>query len=170
MKELMGVARKINYGVGKVSSYLILPMIFVTAYETTSRYLFNTPTRWATDLSGWCQLIYIMMGGAYAFAEGYFVRTDIVYARLSLRKRALIDLTVGFVLFLLWSAILIWFGFNFFYKSLVFREVSPTGLWKGPVYPVKFFIPLGVSLLFVQWVCQVIQDVGTLFSKEGDRR
>ena len=42
---------KLNTGIGKVSSFLILILVAIIMYEVVSRYLFNAPTQWVNELS-----------------------------------------------------------------------------------------------------------------------
>ena len=52
--------------VGRVVSLGIFLLIGVVMYEVLARYFFNLPTRWTYDTSGWLQVAYVFLGGAYA--------------------------------------------------------------------------------------------------------
>ncbi len=76
-----------NEAIGRAVSLLIFVMIAVVMYETVGRYFFNAPTPWAHETSGWLQVAYIFLGGAFALQRDYLVRVDLIYGRLSRRPR-----------------------------------------------------------------------------------
>ena len=51
---------------GKAVGWLILPMSLSLVYEVVSRYAFNAPTIWASDLSNMLYGAFFMLGSAYA--------------------------------------------------------------------------------------------------------
>ncbi len=148
-----------NAVIGRSISLLIFVMIGVIMYETIARYFFNAPTPWAHDISGWLQVGYVFLGGAFALQRGFLVRVDIIYAHLSLRAQALIDLTVSTVLFGFFSCVIIWKSSEFAYLAFQMGEVSSTGVWSGPVYPAKFMIPIGMVLLTASWLARCMRQI-----------
>lgn len=138
--------------VGNVVAPLIFVMLGVILVEVIGRYFFNRPTPWAHDVSGWLQVAYIFLGGMYALQRGYMVRVDVIYAALPKRVQALIDLTLGTALFAVFAYVMISRGLDFALLSWRIGETSGTGVWRGPVWPAKFMIPLGVGLLTLAWI------------------
>lgn len=149
--------------IGRAMALLIFVMIAVIMYETIARYYFNAPTPWAQDTSGWLQVAYIFLGGAWAFRRGYLVRVDILYGRLSPRLQAIVDLCAGTILFAAFAAVMIWKGWNMGVQSFNMGEVSATGSWQGRVWPAKFMVPLGVVLLSLAWLAQICRQFLDLF-------
>ena len=141
--------------VGRVVSLGIFVLIGVVMYEVLARYFFNLPTRWTYDTSGWLQVTYVFLGGAYALQKGYFVRVDVFYTHVSPRAQAWIDVTLSTVLFLLFAGVLFWRGLVLALASYAMNEVSSSGTWGGPVWPAKFMIPIGVGLLALAWLARV---------------
>ncbi len=144
--------------VGRLVSLSIFLLIGVMMYEVLARYFFNLPTRWTYDMSGWLQVAYVFLGGAYALQKGYFVRVDVFYAHASPRTQAWIDLTFSTVLFALFAGVLAWRGFALAIASYAMNEVSSTGTWNGPVWPAKFMVPIGVLLLTLAWGARVARN------------
>ena len=146
-----------NAAVGHVTSFLVYVMIAVIIYEVTARFFFNAPTTWAHDVSGWLQVGYVFLGGAWALQKGYLVRVDVLYQGLSVRMQAAIDLVVSTTLLAVF-AYMITKGWGLAYKSFEMGEVSSNGAWKGRVYPAKFMIPLGMALLSLSWFARCIRQ------------
>jgi TRAP-type mannitol/chloroaromatic compound transport system permease small subunit len=154
--------------VGRIASLGIFLLIGVVMYEVLARYFFNLPTRWTYDTSGWLQVAYVFLGGAYALQKGYFVRVDVFYTHASPRTQAWIDVTFSTMLFLLFAGVLAWRGFVLAMASYAMNEVSSTGTWDGPVWPAKFMVPIGVLLLSLAWFARVARDVLFLLGR-GDK-
>jgi TRAP-type mannitol/chloroaromatic compound transport system permease small subunit len=154
--------------IGRMVSLGIFLLIAVVMYEVFARYFFNLPTRWTYDTSGWLQVAYVFLGGAYALQKGYFVRVDVFYAHASPRVQAFIDVTLSTVLFLLFAGVLVWRGFALAIASYAMNEVSSTGTWDGPVWPAKFMIPMGVLLLSFAWLARIARNVVFLLGR-GDK-
>ena len=152
-------------GVGRLVSLGIFLLIGVMMYEVLARYFFNLPTRWTYDTSGWLQVAYVFLGGAYALQKGYFVRVDVFYAHASPRTQAWIDLTFSTALFALFASVLAWRGFALAMASYAMNEVSSTGTWNGPVWPAKFMIPIGTLLLALAWSARVARSVLLLLGR-----
>jgi len=90
------------------------------------------------------------LGIPYALKEQSHVRVDIIYSRLDMRFRALIDL-LGTLIFLLpLSLFLIWSSLDYVNLSWNMQEGSaePGGL--PGVYLLKTLIPLMAALLLLQ--------------------
>jgi TRAP-type mannitol/chloroaromatic compound transport system permease small subunit len=146
-------------GIGRVVSLSIFLLIGIVIYEVLARYFFNAPTRWVYDTSGWFQVAYVFLGGAYALQKGYFVRVDVFYASISPRGQAWIDVTLSTALFVLFASVLIWRGFALAMSSYDMNEVSSAGTWGGPVWPAKFMVPAGTLLLSLAWFARVARQV-----------
>lgn len=145
--------------VGRLVSPIIFVMILVITIEVVGRYFFNRPTPWAHDVSGWLQVTYVFLGGAYALQRGYMVRVDVIFAALPRRGQALIDLTLGSLLFAAFCYVMITLGLDFAMKSWRIGETSATGVWAGPVWPAKFMIPIGMALLALSWIAHVSRQL-----------
>ena len=80
-----------------VIALLIVPMLCIMIWEIVLRYFFNAPSLWAYEVSLFLYGGYIALGGAYTHLIGGHVNVDIIWIRLSIRKRALLDVvTSGF--------------------------------------------------------------------------
>ena len=154
---------------GRLVALLIFLMIAIIAIEVVSRYFFNRPTAWVQDASGWLQVAYIFLGAPFALKRGYLVRVDVLYGRFSPRLQAIVDLTASTALFVCFAAVLIWKGAEFALASYRMGEVSSSGMWRGPVYPAKFLVPIGMGLLALAWLAQICRQVLVVIGEEpGD--
>lgn len=149
----------INEFVGKAAGWLILVLTFSMAYEVFSRYLFNTPTTWAFDLSLMLYGAYFMLGSAYTLARNAHVRGDIFYRNFPPRTQAIIDLSLYILVFFPAMIALIFVGWNYFLASFTIRESSAFSPYARPIYPLKAAIPVAAFFLLLQGVAQVFRSI-----------
>jgi len=137
-----------------------IPLIVVLIiYEVVMRYVFNQPTIWVHELS---QLLWgslFMLVGAYILRHDGHVNMDLVYTRLSPRKRAILDLVTALIFFL-FCGVLLWKGWTMASNSLAILEHSGSP-WDPPIYLVKLTIPVGASLLILQGIAKFIRNTVT---------
>lgn len=144
---------------GKLVSFLLLPLMAFIVYDVLMRYVFNRPTDWAHELSYLMFGTIWIIGGAYALVKGSHVKMEVIYNRLPLRRRAIIDLITA-PLFFVFIGILLWKGWDLAWSSVLRLEHS-NSFWSPPIYPVKMMIPLGAFLLLLQGVVRFIRDAIT---------
>jgi TRAP-type mannitol/chloroaromatic compound transport system permease small subunit len=143
--------------VGRITCISIFVLMLVMVYEVFARYIFNSPTIWAMELSSYLMIIFVALGGAYVLKENAHVNVDIVCSRLSDRARAVLD-SITFPLFVLF----LYFFFTLSAKqaitSVKFMHRSGT-IWDVPIWPIKILLALGVGLVLIQGTAKFIRDL-----------
>lgn len=150
----------INRNIGKAISFLLIPMIFITAYEVIMRYCFKSPTIWGWELNMQFWAFIVLFSGGYAFLENSHVRVDVVYNLLNEKKRAILNI-VACLLIMSCMVLVIKYGLNMGIESLLKGEKQST-VWGSPMYTIRMFIPIGGLLLFLQGLSELIKDICTL--------
>ena len=121
---------------GVCSCFLIIVMMGVVLYEVVMRYVFNLSQVWAYEMSEFLFGALIVLGGAYALLHQAHVRMDIIYAKLSDKKQAVMDLCT-FIFFLIFIGCLIWKGWDSGLKA--FHVIERTNsVWEPVTWPIKF--------------------------------
>ncbi len=159
MKHVITIIGMISKWSGLIFCYLAIPGMLVLVYEVCARYLFNAPTLWGHGVSQRIFAVYYLIGAAYVLYYNGHIRMDILYNRLSLRKRAIIDL-VSSPLFYVTVLVLLWQGFDFAWTSVMQLEPCNTP-FRAPLYPVKVFVPLTGFLLLLQGLANTFRDFYT---------
>jgi len=149
----------INERFGKIISFLTVGMMGTIIVEVVLRYGFNSPTLWAHETAQFLYGSYCILGGAYVLLHKAHVNMDIVYARLSLRKRAILDLATS-SLFFLFIVVMLWQGVILASKAVAVLEVTTTA-WAPPVWPVKLMLPLAALLILLQGIVRFVRDLET---------
>lgn len=161
----MGTLQKILYycqrfieWTGKIVCWLLFLLMLLAVFEVISRRLFNSPTIWTFELSGFLMAGLTMLALAYTQLHYGHVNVDFIYDRLSRRTQAIVNI-IGFFPFLfLYCYIFLHMGTQYAAKSWARLETTATA-WSPPIYPVKTVLPVGAALLLLIGLVQLIQNV-----------
>ena len=139
---------------------VITVMSIAVAYEVVMRYFFNMPTKWSMELNLNLFCVCALMAGGYTLVQDGHVRVDVFYIRLSLRKKAILDLITCWFLFL-FCGILIWQGWDMAYAAFQSGETSTEAMgWV--LWPSQMMVPIGAFLLGIQGLIKFGCDIGTV--------
>ena len=140
-KPLAALIDGLNDKIGAAIRWLTLVMVLVGAETAIVRYsarglelsLNLTPL---TEVQWYLFSLIFLLGAAYGLNHDVHVRVDVLYERLSKKRRALIDL-VGTIIFLIpFSLVMLYVSWPAVTNSFSIREISPDpgGL---PRWPIK---------------------------------
>ncbi len=157
MDKFMKTVDSISDWSGRITSYLVYVGIFVLAFEVVARYFFNAPTVWAHGYSQRIFGTYFVLIGAYTLLKGGHVRVDVLYNHLGARGKTILDM-LNYLILLVWSIVLTKEAWTFFAGSFQMREVDEMVL-AHPIYPVKFFMVVGMILIALQGLAMLIKSL-----------
>jgi len=145
--------------IGRITCWLLVPLMLAMVYEVVVRKLFIAPTDWAYDVSRMVSGGMFMVGAAYALMRGVHIRADFLYRLWSDRNQALVDATLYLVFF--FPAMIFFFLVSFDYASVAWIrwELSMDTAWMAPVAPVRTAMPLGAALLIIQGISELLKCV-----------
>lgn len=135
--------------IGYTTAFVMVLMILNVTYDVIMRYFFNTGSIAMQEMEWHLFSVIILLGISYTLKEDGHVRVDLIYDRLTQKKKAKINM-VGVVLFIIPVALLIAVeSIPFVIESFNSNEQSgdPGGLpyrWL-----VKSLIPLSFFLLII---------------------
>lgn len=156
---------KLSELVGKFVSFFIIVVALIIGYEVVLRYIFNDPTVWAHETSTMFFAAAVILGGAYTLLRKEHVSMDLIYTKLPVKTKALMDI-ITFILFAFFCGVFIWFGGKTAWNSLLILERASTN-WEPPIYPFKLLLPIGAFLLLLQGLAKLIRDIIILRGKES---
>jgi len=164
LKRLLGLSRSIdalNEQVGKLTYWLILAAVLISAGNAVVRYTVNMSS------NAWLEIHWYLFSFVFLFCAGYtllhnqHVRIDVISGQLSGRARAWIDI-LGTIFFLLPMAIAImWLSWPVFLDAYQSGEVS-TNAGGLTVWPGRLMLPVGFFLLILQGVSELIKRIAFL--------
>ncbi|WP_078119875.1 TRAP transporter small permease subunit [Thiosocius teredinicola] len=139
--------------IGAISAVLLLLLVLNVFYDVIMRYWFNDVSIGMQELEWHLYSMIFLFGVAYSLKADGHVRVDVIYERLSVRGRAIIDI-LGTVL-LLWPFCFLVtdFGIDFAQQAYEIGEKSgdPGGL------PHRWIIK---SMISASFICVLISSLG----------
>lgn len=161
-KKLICVLRcidSISIWSGKIVAWLIFPMVGSLVYEVVARYVFDSPTLWAYDMTFMLYGSFFMLGAAYTLQKKGHIRTDSFYNAWSVKRQGWVDTACYLVFFfpaMIAFQVVTW---DYFALSFAQSERNVTSSWMPIVYPFKFVMPLSTALLLLQGVSEFLKSV-----------
>ena len=159
--------------VGHAFSWCVLVLTASTCFEVFMRYVLNSPTVWAFDMSYMLYGALFMMSGAYAMSRNSHVRGDFIYRKWAPRTQARVDLTLYFIFFFPAVFAMVFTGAQYSFQSASILEASvnsPAGI---PVWPLKLVIFVAGLTLLIAGIAEVMRCLicirtGAWLSRSGD--
>lgn len=161
---------QLSKSVGHAFAWCIVILTLGTCYEVFVRYLLNSPTAWAFDMSYLMYGAVFFMAGAYTLSRGGHVRADMYYRRWPARVQATVELVLYVVFFFPGVTALVISGWGYGTSSLRIFEVSVNSPAGVPIWPLKMMIPIGAALLTLQGVAEVLRCVQCLSTGRWEPR
>jgi TRAP-type mannitol/chloroaromatic compound transport system permease small subunit len=155
--------------VGRVTAWLILPMVASLVYEVTARYAFDAPTVWAYDMTFMLYGTFFMLGSAWTLQRGGHIRTDTFYADWTPRTRAIVDIACYVLFYLPAMVVFLKLGAEYFWKSYQQNERIVTSPWLPIVWPFKLVMPVTAGLLILQGISELLKSIRVLLLREDGK-
>jgi TRAP-type mannitol/chloroaromatic compound transport system permease small subunit len=159
LKKYIQIVDWINEKTGLFAAWLTTVLVLNVFYDTIMRYIFNKGNIGLQELEWHIFSVIFLIGAAYTLKHDGHVRVDIVYARLSSRARAWIDLIGSFTMLVPFCLIVIYATKMFVFNSWAVREMSPDPGGLPARYIIKAMIPAGFFLLLLQGVSQAFKNL-----------
>jgi TRAP-type mannitol/chloroaromatic compound transport system permease small subunit len=144
---------------GRITAWLIVPMVLALSYEVVARYVFNAPTLWAYDMTFMLYGSFFMLGAAYTLQRKGHIRTDSVYAKWSVKRQGCVDAGCYIVMFIPFVTVLLWTGFPYFLKAFTTGERFVSSPWMPISWPFKLVMPLTGLLLAIQGIAELCRSL-----------
>lgn len=168
MRLLTKIIDRIVVKQAEVSSLLMVVLVVIMCYEVIRRYFFNAPTIWGLEFTTFIFGVHFVMG--YGYTEYYdgHVRVDIFSSKFprKVQDAIYIVLTTCITLPLVIS-LGIWAWDNAITSTRMLEALSSA--WAPPIWPVKLFMALGFTFLFLQVLSNLIKRFLSFGQEESTR-
>jgi TRAP-type mannitol/chloroaromatic compound transport system permease small subunit len=159
--KLSALIDRINELIGKLTMWLVLAAVVISAGNATLRKAFNIGSNAWLEIQWYLFAGVFMLGVGYVMLKNAHVRIDFISNKLSKRTNAIID-AIGIVVFTIpLSIIMIDFAWPVFMRALTSGEMSQNagGLIRWPVW---FLLPAGFTILLLQALSELIKRIAFL--------
>jgi len=151
---------------GRIFSWFIVAIILLSVFEVFTRRILGKPTIWTHEVLSYLFCASIMLTMAYTLRHKQHVSVDLIYAPLTPKTKAILDI-ITFVIFLgFFSIVFLWEGIRFAATSWAMLERTPSA-FNFYVFPAKTLLPIGAFLLFIQGLSDFIKNI--VFVAKGEQ-
>lgn len=142
---------------GRVTMLLIVLLVLVMFYEVVLRYVFESPTLWANELSLWIASVIFLLSGLYAMQQRSHIRIYLLYDILPRWLQRLFD-TLSTALILIFALAMIWGGYTEARDKLLRWETFGTAFDPPIPATLKPLLLLIILVVAVQALVNLIAD------------
>ena len=157
---------KLSFYFAKISSFSLIFLSFLVAYDAFMRYLFSEGTIALQELEWHLFDIIFLFGFAYTLKMKKHVRVDILYVNYSKEKKALINIFSMILLLIPFSTIFIIDSYDMVYQSFYQNEVSPNPGGLKERWIIKSTLLFSFILLFIQAILEILISFKEVNKKE----
>jgi TRAP-type mannitol/chloroaromatic compound transport system permease small subunit len=160
VNALTGFVRSIdaiNEWVGRTVAWLTLGCVLTCFAVVVLRYAFDTGLPWMQELYVWQHAAVFMAGAGYTMLHRGHVNVDVLYGRMSPRRRAWVDIAGTLLCLFPWLAVLTVTAAPFVLSSWGIREASSTAGGMPGLYLLKSLLWAFCALLFLQGLALIVR-------------
>ena len=173
MEKFIKFSDIFNKSIGHMFAWCVMLLMISTCYEVFMRYVLNSPTVWAFDMSYMLYGALFMMSGAYALSRGAHVRGDFLYRSWKPRNQAKMDLLLYFLFFFPAIFAMVYTGAAYSFEATRILESSVNSPAGVPVWPLKLIIFVAGITLLIAGIAEVMRCIiciqrGEWLAREGD--
>ena len=162
MQFIIRTIDTITEAVGGLAALIVIPLTLATCYEVFARYVFGAPTIWAFELGYTLMGFHFLLGGAMTLKRGAHIRIDLIYAQLSKRKQAMIDLALYLLLIVPALGMLSNRLGSYALEAWHSGETTGHSAWNPVIWPLRAVITVSFVLLLLQVVSEGLKCIQVL--------
>ena len=164
MKRLGKILNKIidalTYLTGWTAALCLVAAALIVTEAVVVRKVFGISTIWQIEASVFLLIFTVFAGAPFVQKNEHHLNVDLVIIHLSPKVRE-ITLIVVSVISCLLAALLARYAWPMWWEAVVNNEHSES-LWGPPLWIPYFFLPLGMTLLFFQYLVYIRDKIVAL--------
>ena len=162
MNKVVTILGRLIDGLGNFCSVLMILMVANVFYDVVMRYFFNDVSIAMQELEWHLFAAMFMFGIAYTLKEDAHVRVDIVYDKLSARKKAWVNIFGSLVFALPITLIILYFSIDYTFDAFEMGEGSPDPGGLPHRWIVRAIIPTSSVFLLLAIVYVILSNLQIL--------
>lgn len=164
MKQIGKILSKIINGLTYITGWTAAISLVAAAVIVTEavivRKIFGVSTVWQIEASVFLLIFTVFVGAPFVQKNEHHLNVDLVIIHLSPRTREITLIIVSIISCLL-AALLAWYAWPMWWEAIVNNEHSES-LWGPPLWIPYLFLPLGMTLLFLQYIIYIHEKITAL--------
>lgn len=168
MKKTLGRLVWIIDGLTRVTGWMAALSLVAAAFIVTEgvvvRKLFGVSTIWQIQASVYLLMFSVFAGAPFVQKNESHLNVDLVIIHFSPKTREIILVIVSAATCLL-ALLMAWYAWPMWWQSVA-DNMHSESLWGPPLWIPYFFLPLGMSLLFLQYIVYICRKIEALRKRE----
>lgn len=152
---------------GAVAALCIVAAAFIVTEGVLVRKILGFSTIWQIEASVFLLIFSVFVGAPLVQKNEHHLNVDLVLVYLSPRTREKVIITVSIFSCIL-TALLGWYAWPMWWEAVV-EKAHTESLWGPPLWIPYLFLPLGMSLLFLQYILYIVKKIRALQTNELDK-
>jgi len=153
---------KLNDKIGNWVSWLTALLTLVVCFDVFVRYFLRESSVGFQEFEWHLFAIIFLLSAAYTLKIDQHVRVDVIYTRLSDKKKAYVDFFGSLIFLIPFCVVLIMASKNFVINSFSMGETSPDAGGLPARYILKAVIPLSIFLMLLQGISLTFKSFLTI--------
>jgi TRAP-type C4-dicarboxylate transport system permease small subunit len=154
----------LTYITGWIAGMCLVAAAFIVTEAVIVRKVFGISTIWQIEASVFLLIFTVFAGAPFVQKNEHHLNVDLIVIHLSPRTREITLIVVSIISCIL-AGILAVYAWPMWWESFIGNEHSMS-LWGPPLWIPYFFLPLGMTLLFLQYIVYIKDKVALL--KRGE--
>jgi len=153
---------KLNDKIGNWVSWLTALLTLVVCFDVFVRYFLRESSVGFQEFEWHLFANIFLLSAAYTLKIDQHVRVDVIYTRLSDKKKAYVDFFGSLIFLIPFCVVLIMASKNFVINSFSMGETSPDAGGLPARYILKAVIPLSIFLMLLQGISLTFKSFLTI--------
>ena len=154
----------LTYLTGWTAALCLVGAALVVTEAVIVRKIFGISTIWQIEASVFMLIFTVFAGAPFVQKNEHHLNVDLLIMHLSPKTRQITLIIVSIATCIL-AGILAWYAWPMWWEAVVNNEHSES-LWGPPLWIPYFFLPLGMTLLFLQYIVYIRDKIVAL--KKGE--
>ena len=149
---------------GWIAALSLVAAAIIVTEGVIIRKVFGVSTIWQTEASIFLLMFVVFTGAPFVQKSEHHLNVDLVIIHLSPKAREWTIIVVSIISAIL-AAVLAWYAWPMWWETVVNNEHSES-LWSPPLWIPCLFLPLGMTVLFLQYILYIRKKI--ILLKKGE--
>ncbi len=154
----------LTYLTGWTAALCLISAAIIVTEGVVVRKILGVSTIWQIEASVFLLIFTVFAGAPFVQKNEHHLNVDLLIIHLSPRTREILIVVVS-ILSCILAAVIAWYAWPMWWETVVEKQHSES-LWGPPLWIPYLFLPLGMTLLFLQYIVYIRDKIVNL--KKGD--
>ena len=159
-KIFVRVTDGLTFITGWIAALCLVAAAFIVTEAVIVRKLLGISTIWQIEASVFLLIFTVFVGAPFVQRNEHHLNVDLLIFHLSPRTREWVLIIVSIISCML-TAVLAWYAWPMWWETVVNNEHSES-LWGPPLWIPYLFLPLGMTILFLQYIAYIGRKIESL--------